>query len=73
MCEYCQTSPCPKGCPNAEEPRPVYRCGGCRRSIMAGDEYCELSGAPYCVDCLYDMPVRDLLKLAEIEITTAEG
>lgn len=63
MCAICLRSPCPSGCPNAPEPKPVYRCGVCDEGIYPGDEYAEVDSSITCGVCLDDMTPREVLTM----------
>lgn len=52
MCEICHQHPCPSGCPNAEEPKPVKICDWCRGEIYVGDTYYKIAGEDVCEDCV---------------------
>ena len=54
MCELCHHVPCMSSCPNAPEPKHVFICSGCGESICIGDEYYDIMGEQFCVDCMSD-------------------
>lgn len=60
MCDICQQTPCAHGCPNEPEPPEVTYCQLCGGSIREGDEYIDLSGDSYCMNCV-------TVKTAEVE------
>lgn len=63
MCAVCLKSPCDSRCPNAPEPKAVFACSFCDEGILAGDEYAEIDGSHYHIDCLEDMGTRELLQM----------
>lgn len=71
MCEYCLTSPCPAGCPNADEPEPTHLCKHCRDGIFCEDEFVEIEGLCYHIDCIKDMGTRELLELLGVDVKIA--
>ena len=72
MCQYCLTSPCPSGCPNADEPEAEFDCKYCGDGIFKEDEYVEIEGVRYHLDCLNDMGIKELLELLEVDVMTAQ-
>lgn len=70
MCAECHSYPCHPRCPNAPEPKHVYECESCEEGICYGDDFVEIDGKCYHVDCL---DVEDLLKMMGIDIMTALG
>ena len=73
MCEFCHQSICPPRCPNADEPKVVYRCSHCGESITAGERYAEIDGDYYHEECLDDWSTSDWLAKFEINMQEAEG
>lgn len=71
MCQYCLTSPCPAGCPNADEPEPTETCKHCGDGIFCEDEYVEINGLCYHIECIGDMEPRELLELLMVDVKTA--
>lgn len=57
MCSECYQTPCNPRCPNAPEPKAVYRCKYCETDIVEGDEYVEVDDDYYHYDCLEDVAV----------------
>lgn len=51
MCDICLHNPHLTGCPNAPEPPTVWKCRYCGESIFAGDDYFEVDGDHYHLDC----------------------
>jgi hypothetical protein len=45
-------NPCDPRCPNAPEPPSVFVCSGCGDNIVDGEEYVELCGEQWCMDCV---------------------
>jgi hypothetical protein len=62
MCDVCLKSPCDPRCPHAPEPPSVFVCSGCGDNILDGDEYVELCGEQWCMEC-----VRDARRIAEYD------
>lgn len=54
MCDICRHNPCDPRCPNAPDPPSVFVCSGCGDDIFEGDEYVELMGEQWCMDCIND-------------------
>lgn len=71
MCMYCLTPTCPVGCPNYEGPDPEYVCDECREGIYPEDEFADIDGKRYHLDCLSDMGTKKLLKLLDVDVRTA--
>ena len=63
MCSLCLQSPCDCRCPNAKPPRSYQTCPYCEEGITLGEEYAEVNGEYFHVDCLESMGVRDLLSM----------
>lgn len=72
MCQYCLTSPCPAGCPNADEPEATETCKYCGDGIFKEDEYAEIEGVCYHIDCLSDMGIKELLELLGVDVKIAD-
>lgn len=72
MCSLCLRSPCDARCPNAPAPPAVYTCKDCGEDIVPGDEFAEIDGEYYHIECLEDMTTRELLKLFDVYTETAE-
>lgn len=60
MCQLCRSYPCNPSCPNAPAPPAFGRCKWCKDEILAGDEYVDLDGDYYHVDCFDDAAVEIL-------------
>jgi hypothetical protein len=52
MCDVCMRKPCDARCPNAPDPPSVFVCSGCGDDIRDGDEYVELMGEQWCMECI---------------------
>lgn len=52
MCDECQRSICPQGCPNAEDEKPVFECVECREDIYEGWDYYQIGDEKWCEDCI---------------------
>ena len=72
MCTVCLSSPCHPRCPNAPEPKPVYRCGLCNESIYQGDEYADIDGNKICKGCLENMTPCEVLQMCGYHTWPAE-
>jgi len=72
VCAICLKSPCDSRCPNAPEPKAVYTCKYCDEGIIAGDEYAEINGDYYHIDCLEGMTARELLGMFDVGTFTAQ-
>jgi len=62
MCELCMKTPCHPRCPNATEPKPLYRCSVCGYGIYEGDNYFNSEKGAVCGDCLYEMSANEYLE-----------
>lgn len=72
MCEYCHQSICPPGCPNADEPKAVYRCSYCGESITVDEWYAEIDGDYYHEECLDNWSTSAWLAKFDINIRKAK-
>lgn len=63
MCIECRMNPCHPSCPNAPEPEAVGTCSCCEGDIEVGDEYAEIGDEYYCVYCLDEMSMKELVEL----------
>lgn len=70
MCSVCLRTPCDSRCPNATEPEHIYECEFCDGGITYGEDFVEIDGKYYHVDCL---SVTDLLELLDIDVEVALG
>lgn len=52
MCDICLRNPCHPRCPNAADPPAVFICSGCGDNILDGDEFLELCGEQWCMNCV---------------------
>ena len=52
MCTECRQTPCHPLCPNADEPKPIYRCSWCNGKIYFDDDYYEIEDCIICEDCI---------------------
>ena len=58
MCEYCRTSPCPSGCPNADEPENIGVCIECDRAVYECETRYDIPGIGlYCEDCINEFRI----------------
>lgn len=64
MCEECRQSPCNNSCPNAPEPKQIFKCHYCGEAILEGDDYYSCGNGfcteTYCLGCV-------MIKTAEAE------
>lgn len=59
MCSECHMHPCHPRCPNATEPKSVFKCEYCGEGIAEGDEYVEIDGKYYHrEDCIEDVALE---------------
>lgn len=72
MCSVCLKNPCEPRCPNARDPAAVYDCQKCNEGIIPGDEYTEIGGMKYHVECLEGMTIRELLQMFGVYTYTAQ-
>ena len=72
MCSICMKCPCDPRCPNAPAPKGIDTCPCCSDEITLGEEYADIDGIKYHVDCLEDMPIRELLQLFDVCTYTVE-
>lgn len=55
------------------EAKPAYICSDCQDGICLGEEYAEIGGNYYHMDCLEEMDVREVLALFnEFSMTVTE-
>jgi hypothetical protein len=52
MCNVCRQAPCHPQCPNADEPKPIFRCAWCKGEIHYDDYYYEIDDCIVCEDCI---------------------
>lgn len=71
MCSECHMHPCHPSCPNAPEPKAIYRCKHCYEGICEGDEMVEIEGKHYHLECVEDMTTKELLVLLGYEVEVA--
>ena len=57
MCSICLSPKCIPGCPNYE-PQLVASCDECWRNLFDDEEYEEVNGRIYCMDC-YEALVKE--------------
>lgn len=69
MCSECLMTPCHSRCPNADEPKAIYKCPSCNEGIYRGDDCIEINGTWYHADCL---TLEDLLELFDLEVCECE-
>ena len=53
MCNICHQSPCPSGCPNGDEPKPIGECPVCGDYVYEQDSV-HINNTYVCSDCLHD-------------------
>lgn len=59
----------PNECP--PEPETVFVCESCGEAIVVGDEYVDIDGDKYHLECLEDMAMSALLTKFGARISTA--
>lgn len=73
MCSICLQSPCNFRCPNAAEPKAVYRCSVCGEGIYRWQKYFETVKGYICDECIEDMSATDLMEMMEERMEVANG
>ena len=71
MCDICHQPRCPSSCPNADD-RVIGVCAACGDEVRRSEYAIIVDGEMCHVDCLEDMPIRDLLELFEHRIDEIE-
>ena len=68
MCEECRKYECPPACPNFASPRrkSEKKCAWCEEYYEI-DDVCYIGGKSYCIDCVSEMTVNDIIRISEIE------
>lgn len=68
MCEQCQKTVCPSGCPNYREKggERLVRCVHCGEILRAGEGFYRIHGFPYCEFCLDSAEAEELVRICEI-------
>lgn len=68
MCSECGKFECPPACPNYISPREQSgrRCAWCDDFYDARDTVF-ICGKSYCVDCVSEMSVENILRISEID------
>ncbi len=72
MCEICRRSPCDARCPNAPEPRAIYKCEYCGEGITSGEKYLEYNGEYYHLDCIEEMSGDEIAEMFGCSVETAD-
>ena len=72
MCELCNGWICPPRCPNYEENAAV-RCMCCGARLDDGDPCYVSNGKPYCVSCVEEADVEELVRICETETEELYG
>lgn len=72
MCDVCRQSPCDPRCPNAPDPPTVYTCEHCGEPIVEGDEYVDVDGDYYHLECFEDCAAQILLEQVWVTKGVAE-
>ena len=68
MCDICRCNPCASACPNGPDVKEYGICQMCKNEIIDGDDYIEVDGKLYHLECL---GVCDLLDILDIRIMEA--
>lgn len=63
--------PCAFGCPNREE-EIIFKCKLCNDGIITNEEYAEINGKKYHLNCLEELSIIELLDLCGYETQTAK-
>ena len=71
MCMECRQNHCDCRCPNAEPEKSIHKCKDCGFGIYKGDEFVEIEGNYYHLDCIGDMEIDELLKLFDKKVFIA--
>lgn len=71
MCAVCMQMPCHPSCPNAPEPKPMFRCSKCGEGIFEGDKYFLDGNLEICEECMKEMSVEEMLCLFGERLITA--
>lgn len=58
MCTECRQHPCHPRCPNAPEPKAVYECVYCKKSIHDGEGYYKHNGDYFHEECFSDAALK---------------
>ncbi len=70
MCDICNKSRCPMGCPgHLQEEMPLFplaRCVLCGKVVTAGDLIHRHNGFPYCRACLLQGEAETLMRICEM-------
>ena len=71
MCDMCNFTKCPSGCPNYIPPKSKHYCSVCGDGIYDGEEYIVNDDGEYRhYDCFHGM--RDLLEWLGYDVMTME-
>lgn len=73
MCSVCLQIPCDPRCPNASEPKAVYKCSLCGEGIVYGQKYFETANGYICDECIKDMSAGDLMEMMGERMEVADG
>ena len=73
MCSICLQFPCNFRCPNAPEPKAVYRCSVCGEGIFRWQKYFETAKGYICDKCIEEMGATDLMEMMEERMEVANG
>lgn len=73
MCSVCLKIPCNARCPNAPEPKAVYRCSVCNEGIFRMQKYFETAKGYICNECIEDMSGAELLEMMGERMAVANG
>lgn len=72
-CENCTTwhAPCSTNCPNYV-PQVVGKCTACHEDLCEGEDFVEIDGKQYHLDCVESMTTTELLELCGLTVQRAE-
>lgn len=72
MCEYCRTTPHHPRCPLADKPQTDINCSCCNEGIVLGDEYIEVDGNYYHLNCVEMLSTCELLNIFNCDVKIKE-
>lgn len=67
MCEICLQNPCHPRCPNSVE-KIACKCAACKEEIFEGEEYADVYGEAYHIECLENLDINELKELFDFRI-----
>lgn len=67
MCEICLQNPCHSRCPNSKE-KIACRCVACKEAIFEGEEYADVYGEAYHIECLENLDINEMKELFDFKL-----